>query len=218
MWRSGGVASPFFTSALDGSKQSASFPGRFTPEEIVPVTQWIGRWVSPRADLDHAGKRTRTVQPIVHHYTDWAIRTSSDNAMKLIAKDCVQDTSQSTGNGTVRDICVCHRWPLFVSVSGWQQQVTVTSHGYANTLNEFLSPQWGLGSTGIDTVSFQEHGVTVTQFSVNGGHFRNGIWKRNSFPFSVLLSGQSGSSDPPTSDYFYWATGRAKYSYHKRQT
>jgi hypothetical protein len=67
---SGGIAPPFFTSALDG-ELSASRPGRFTHREIGPGTHWMGGWVGPRADLDTvkrnicpAGNRTRVVQPV----------------------------------------------------------------------------------------------------------------------------------------------------------
>jgi hypothetical protein len=40
------------TSALDGGEWSASRPGRFTPRERSPGTDWIGSWVGPRAVLD----------------------------------------------------------------------------------------------------------------------------------------------------------------------
>jgi hypothetical protein len=36
-WRSGGMASPFLTAALDRAEWSASRLGRFTPGEIDPV-------------------------------------------------------------------------------------------------------------------------------------------------------------------------------------
>jgi hypothetical protein len=49
MWGSGGVAPPFFTSALDGGEWSASRPGRYT--------HWIRGWVGPRAGLDDVEKR-----------------------------------------------------------------------------------------------------------------------------------------------------------------
>jgi hypothetical protein len=39
------------TSALDGGEWSASRPGRFTPRERAPGTDWIGGWVGPRAVL-----------------------------------------------------------------------------------------------------------------------------------------------------------------------
>jgi hypothetical protein len=45
------------TSALDGGEWLASHPGRFTPRERVPGTQWIGGWVGPRAGLDAVVKR-----------------------------------------------------------------------------------------------------------------------------------------------------------------
>jgi hypothetical protein len=46
----------FLTSALSGGEWSASLPGRFTPEERAPCTQWIGSWVDPRAGLDDVEK------------------------------------------------------------------------------------------------------------------------------------------------------------------
>jgi hypothetical protein len=57
MWENGGIAPPFFTSALDGSEWSASRPARFTPEEIAPGTRWIGGWVGLRACPDTVEKR-----------------------------------------------------------------------------------------------------------------------------------------------------------------
>jgi hypothetical protein len=48
----GGVASAFLTSALDGCEWSVSRPSCFIPEERVPGTHWIGDWVGPRAGLD----------------------------------------------------------------------------------------------------------------------------------------------------------------------
>jgi hypothetical protein len=35
---------------------SASCPGRFTLGERAPDTHWLGRWVDPRAGLDHMEK------------------------------------------------------------------------------------------------------------------------------------------------------------------
>jgi hypothetical protein len=46
-----------FTSALVGGEWSASRPGRFTPGERAPNTQWIGGWLGPRAGLDDVDKR-----------------------------------------------------------------------------------------------------------------------------------------------------------------
>jgi hypothetical protein len=63
-WRStGGVEvelHDFLTSALDGGDLSASRPGRFTPEERAPGTQWTAGWVGPRAVLDAVAKRKKT--------------------------------------------------------------------------------------------------------------------------------------------------------------
>jgi hypothetical protein len=47
MWGSGGIAPPFFTSALDGGFG----PDRFTLGETAPGTHCVGSWVGPRADL-----------------------------------------------------------------------------------------------------------------------------------------------------------------------
>jgi hypothetical protein len=51
------IPPPFLTSALDGCEWSASRPGRFTPREMAPGTQWIGGWMGPRAGLDTVKKR-----------------------------------------------------------------------------------------------------------------------------------------------------------------
>jgi hypothetical protein len=45
------------TSALDGGEWSASYPGRYTPEERASGTHWIGGWVGPRAGVDDVEKR-----------------------------------------------------------------------------------------------------------------------------------------------------------------
>jgi hypothetical protein len=79
----GGVDIPvhiFLTSALAGGKWSASRPGRFTPGERAPGTNWIGGWVGPRAGLDNTEKildptgtqnsDPSVVQPVASHYTN----------------------------------------------------------------------------------------------------------------------------------------------------
>jgi hypothetical protein len=48
---------PFFTSALDGGKWSASRPGSFSPREKVPGTHWVGDWMGPKAGLDTVVRR-----------------------------------------------------------------------------------------------------------------------------------------------------------------
>jgi hypothetical protein len=58
----------FLDSALAGGQWSVSLPGCFTPEERVPGTHWIGRWVDSRAGLDDVEKilystGTRTPTP-----------------------------------------------------------------------------------------------------------------------------------------------------------
>jgi hypothetical protein len=54
---SGGIASPFLTSALDGGEWSASRPGRFAQGERAPDSNWIGGWMGPRAGLNAVEKR-----------------------------------------------------------------------------------------------------------------------------------------------------------------
>jgi hypothetical protein len=46
-WGSGGIATPFLTSALDVDEWSASRPSRFTP-----IAHCVDRVVAPRADLN----------------------------------------------------------------------------------------------------------------------------------------------------------------------
>jgi hypothetical protein len=53
----GGIAPPFLTSALDRGGWSASRLGRFTAEEIVPGTDWLGGWDGPRTGLETTEKR-----------------------------------------------------------------------------------------------------------------------------------------------------------------
>jgi hypothetical protein len=72
------------SSALDGGEESASCPGRFTPQGKSPSTHWVGGWVDPRAGL-HMLKRKLPpplqesnpddpiVQPVASRYTDWII-------------------------------------------------------------------------------------------------------------------------------------------------
>jgi hypothetical protein len=80
-------------SALDGGEWSASRPGRFTPRERAPGTHWVGGWVGSRAVLDamvkrkipslrqESNQRTPIVQPVVQHYTDWAITAHLERNM-----------------------------------------------------------------------------------------------------------------------------------------
>jgi hypothetical protein len=57
MWGNGGIAQPFFTSALDRGEWLTTRPGRFTFLERAHCTHWIGGWVGPRAGLDVVEKR-----------------------------------------------------------------------------------------------------------------------------------------------------------------
>jgi hypothetical protein len=71
VWRNGGIAQLFLTSALDRCELSPSRPGRFTPGESVPTTHWIEGWVGPRAGLSlaPAGNRIPVVKPVARRYT-----------------------------------------------------------------------------------------------------------------------------------------------------
>jgi hypothetical protein len=52
IWRSGGIAPSFLTSALDECDWSPPHPCHFTPGERAPGIHCIGGWVSPRFGLD----------------------------------------------------------------------------------------------------------------------------------------------------------------------
>jgi len=65
------------TTALEGGEESAARPGRTLPpgKTQYPFYSRLGgpHGRSGRAEnLAHTGIRSRTVQPIVSHYTDWA--------------------------------------------------------------------------------------------------------------------------------------------------
>jgi hypothetical protein len=72
------------SSALEGAEWSASRPGRALPpgkEPPVPIVQEAGWapepvWTQRLEGKSSAsvGDRTPAVQPVVRHYTDWAIR------------------------------------------------------------------------------------------------------------------------------------------------
>jgi hypothetical protein len=42
----------FLDIALAGGEWSTSGPGRFTPGEKAPCTNWIGGWVDPRTPVN----------------------------------------------------------------------------------------------------------------------------------------------------------------------
>jgi hypothetical protein len=56
-WGSESTDPPFYTSAQDRGKWSASLSGRFTTKEINPRTHWIGGSLGPRAGMDAAEQR-----------------------------------------------------------------------------------------------------------------------------------------------------------------
>jgi hypothetical protein len=64
-------------SPADGCEWSLSLPGRFTPGERAPSTDWLGGWVGPQSQPERGGIEKeshycpdRPEQP--SHYTDWA--------------------------------------------------------------------------------------------------------------------------------------------------
>jgi hypothetical protein len=67
--RSGDIAPPLLTSALDEGDWSASRPCRFIPEELPPDTHWIEGRVGPRVGLEAIKifpVTTRNRTPAVH--------------------------------------------------------------------------------------------------------------------------------------------------------
>jgi hypothetical protein len=71
----------FLTSALEGTKWSASRSGHALPRETTPCTNWTGCWVGLKTGLDTdvrgrifclSGDRTPVTQSVDRHYTDWA--------------------------------------------------------------------------------------------------------------------------------------------------
>ena len=66
------------TAALEGGEWAAARSGRTLPTlpRERPGTNFTGGWVGPRAESERAenlvptGIRSRTVQPVVSHYTD----------------------------------------------------------------------------------------------------------------------------------------------------
>jgi hypothetical protein len=78
---SGGIAPPFLTSALDGSKGSASRTVRLTLGEEIPVPSGqeagcslVPAWMLWRTEKScPAVIQTRAIPPVARRYTDWAI-------------------------------------------------------------------------------------------------------------------------------------------------
>jgi hypothetical protein len=56
VWKTGGKAPPFLTSALVGGEYSASCPVRFTPGDRATGTHCVGDWVGSRAGLNDEEK------------------------------------------------------------------------------------------------------------------------------------------------------------------
>jgi hypothetical protein len=104
----------FQTSALVGGEWSASRPGRFTPVERAPSTQWIRGWLGPRTGLHAADKRKfwpyqdsnsdpLVIQLVASHYTNYIVQAS-------LCQICINES-------------FTHHWFMFqnVSLSQWKQ-------------------------------------------------------------------------------------------------
>jgi hypothetical protein len=63
IWAGGGIAPPFFSSALDGGKWSGSHTCCFNPEERAPDIHWIRGRVGPRANVEPVEKRKSLALP-----------------------------------------------------------------------------------------------------------------------------------------------------------
>jgi hypothetical protein len=57
MWRNGGIAPPFETSALDGGEWLASHSGHFTSRERIPSIHLIEGSVGPTTGMEAKEKR-----------------------------------------------------------------------------------------------------------------------------------------------------------------
>jgi hypothetical protein len=65
---SGGIAPPFWTSALDRGEWLASYLS-FTPKTRAPGTHWIGIWLDLRAVLEFYGEQKNLIIKIKNPYT-----------------------------------------------------------------------------------------------------------------------------------------------------
>lgn len=78
-WRSGDIAPPLFTSAVDGGELQALRPRPYTSGERSSDTHWVEGWVGTRDSLEAVKKMTNScpyqesnsdMQPIVCFYID----------------------------------------------------------------------------------------------------------------------------------------------------
>jgi hypothetical protein len=85
-----GIALPFLYRGIRRGWVVSSTPQTALYPRERPGTHFTGGWVGPRASLDSGkscptGIRSRTVQPVISRYTDWAIRpTSTRKAGKFL--------------------------------------------------------------------------------------------------------------------------------------
>jgi hypothetical protein len=52
IWRSGGIATPFLTSAQDEGEWSASCPSCYAPQDTDPSIRWLRSWVGSQTSLE----------------------------------------------------------------------------------------------------------------------------------------------------------------------
>jgi len=102
-----GIALLFMTAALEGGEWSATRPGRtlHSGKTRYPFYRRLGgpQGRSGRAEnLVPAGIRSRTVQPVVSHYTDWAIRPVLHVVPIWLPFVCVECYLRS-----IRTVCKC---------------------------------------------------------------------------------------------------------------
>jgi len=93
--------------------------GRTYPRER-PGTHCAGGWVGPGAGLDGrkisspTGIRSRTVQPVVSRYTDWATRPTLMSLYSRKTKNTLLHFLDRRTNTTNKCICMCMSVKIFV--------------------------------------------------------------------------------------------------------
>ena len=92
------------TAALEGDEWSAALAALYPQERLG--THFTGGWVGPRGrsgrveNLIPTGIRSRTVQPIVSHYTNWATRPT----LQLYTVSYLEQGRQCTYNVTLKHV------------------------------------------------------------------------------------------------------------------
>jgi len=131
------------TSALEGGEWSASRPGRTLPprKNRYPFYRRLGgpQGRSRRAEnLVPTAIRSRTVQPVVNRYTDWATRPRSIIKERNAIKSCIEDCLWCLCNGSQR------RWHLKTNraPSGEKTPPGALTNGIHPTYNAVRTAKW----------------------------------------------------------------------------